>query len=703
MDSLEVSTDSHSGYVATVLQVLKSSMPKPADETAHATVMTRIDDSITALNGNPSGDGAGLAVLNSRFGMGASDDMFLQSGVQLLYSGLTLDKEVDLFPEELSKAVTNASREGMLHSMDSWVSKRLKLADEEMRSLLKAVSTMLSWGVTKDVHIPRQSVRGLGSDAFQTKGYTKTILPPSDTASRILFDELLDLLQVNDGTTISNIDIENILLLAFDNLVKSRDTTPGAFDREDWNQKIRLFSDIIYLGSKMSASVKENDCPFLGAQGATKIGEFIEVFWRLRQLKKEQLETTDPPPDSNELYALTGQQWNAANNRVTPLIHEVYDQIMCEMDAIITTKRQMGYNRQKRPRADLERNVDTSARKRRGALWNDAMRHLAISQDRLWSFVRQVSGVIGESVEGAVEIDDPDLSADQKQSKRVRSKLVEEAVKFQTSLAKSLIDALLKDSSLRFNASNGIDGALSVIDSNVRDAVRDLASGNSGVPFFSGNVALESLTRNGGNEMSLKEIVDQLRNIGEQVQEHALRMNTTSDAGNGSRASLEYLAAPRNSLMIRPKNELFAALRTSFDRFRVEARSHGLRHIYAYELIEGKDSMLCNAFAEVVARTMAHSRLFGGSSAQYVGFTPAKLNAQMLSTAIKKLILRAKEYTRSVASPPNFKAPKGREQYFEYDMPLITSSVPIVTGFRLPSGHARGWGVWPMQSIGPRG
>ena len=46
---------------------------------------------------------------------------------------------------------------------------------------------------------------------------------------------------------------------------------------------------------------------------------------------------------------------------------------------------------------------------RRDALWNDALREAAISNDRLYAFVRQLTGTISEPVDAVAVVDDSAL------------------------------------------------------------------------------------------------------------------------------------------------------------------------------------------------------------------------------------------------------------------------------------------------------
>ena len=93
----------------------------------------------------------------------------------------------------------------------------------------------------------------------------------------------------------------------------------------------------------------------------------------------------------------------------------------------------------------------------------------------------------------------------------------------------------------------------------------------------------------------------------------------------GPSASLEFLSAPRNSLLVRYKPEALAAIRRAFDFFQGEmARLGGhQRKVTAYELIEGRDEALCQEFAAFCGHMLVHSRMFSTSNAMYISAWPA--------------------------------------------------------------------------------
>ena len=44
-------------------------------------------------------------------------------------------------------------------------------------------------------------------------------------------------------------------------------------------------------------------------------------------------------------------------------------------------------------------------RERRGAIWEDALREMSISSDRLYNFLRTVSGTLHEDIQSVVEVE----------------------------------------------------------------------------------------------------------------------------------------------------------------------------------------------------------------------------------------------------------------------------------------------------------
>ena len=178
------------------------------------------------------------------------------------------------------------------------------------------------------------------------------------------------------------------------------------------------------------------------------------------------------------------------------------------------------------------------------------------------------------------------------------------------------------------------------------ERVNELASGTSGLGFLEASSQLRQyMESRRGSPMALKTLLGDLRGILDAHRTHALQALQASQ-DQSTRSSMEYLAEPKNSLVIRMKNETFAAVRTAYDLLRVELRGRGWNDLSiptAFHCIEGSDLGLCNQFAQLAAYQMAHGRTFSSSSAIYVSANGARMNVQMLRLALAKTVNRAHE------------------------------------------------------------
>ena len=236
-------------------------------------------------------------------------------------------------------------------------------------------------------------------------------------------------------------------------------------------------------------------------------------------------------------------------------------------------------------------------------------------------------------------------------------------------LVKNVFSSILREGGLSLGlGTSGADlGQFKVISSALRKQASDLTSRSSGDGFFTNAVQLEQLLAKGTGEISLSQLFEQLRQAGVELQQAALSANNSFDGIPDMGGSLEFLSAPRNSLVLRYKPEALAAMRQAYDSFQQEMKHHHwhvTRHITAYELVEGCSEELCTAFAAYCAHLLANARIFSSSLAPYVGVQPARANAAQLQISLHKLVRAACNYVMKV-SPPCFSLhSKGRKLYF---------------------------------------
>lgn len=324
---------------------------------------------------------------------------------------------------------------------------------------------------------------------------------------------------------------------------------------------------------------------------------------------------------------------------------------------------------------------DDAARVRREAVWNDAMREACISGDRLYAFARQFAGTISEQVDSICLIDEGMLVRQQQDNRAARQRLVDRASQEHMSLVRSVFAAVLKESGLTLGIdTNGDIGELKVVSNSLRKQANDLATGGSSSEgYFANSVRLENLLATGTGEMTLNDLFQRLGDAGKALQEAAL---SSQSVGSTVGTSLDFLSAPRNSLLLRWKPESLAAMRQAYDLFQREmVNLHGpsYRNISAYELIEGCDDALCSSFAQFCAHCLVHSRLYSSSTAMYVAAWPAAANATQLKVSLRRLINLACGYLRATATPA-FLSENGRANYFTcagsrqggFGLPMIT-------------------------------
>ena len=293
-----------------------------------------------------------------------------------------------------------------------------------------------------------------------------------------------------------------------------------------------------------------------------------------------------------------------------------------------------------------------TAETRRSGVWNEMLRDIAVSTDRLWTCVRTLSGLIGEDADSLLVTADEASAAAARDLQAQRKATAERVAAFQTKIVESLIASMTKESGLRLdtNAQDAQD-ALVVINADTAKQINDLASGESGRPFFEANVALRALTEKGtGGKHKLGEVVAQLNAVARELHT-ALDAELLSPQSAG--ASLAELSLPRNSYFVKLREDTTAAIRSAFDKFSVECAMKSIRPIRLWELVEGADHTLCTRFAEFVGHVLIQNRTSTGVSAMYASRQQLVLNATQAANSFQRLLNHAGHY-RSNYPTPNF-------------------------------------------------
>ena len=249
------------------------------------------------------------------------------------------------------------------------------------------------------------------------------------------------------------------------------------------------------------------------------------------------------------------------------------------------------------------------------------------------------------------------MEANHRMYREQRRDALRDSATFGQRIVDSVLSSVFKQSKLKVDLdltnarSSAAEAAASlvVVSDEGIERVNELASGTSGLGFLEASSQLRQyMESRRGSPVALKTLLGDLREILDAHRSHALRALQASQ-DQSTRSSMEYLAEPKNSLVIRLKNETFAAVRTAYDLLRVELRGRGWSDSSiptAFQCMEGPDASLCNQFAQLAAYQLSHGRTFSSSSAIYVGVNAARMNMQMLRTALAKMVNRVAENRR---------------------------------------------------------
>ena len=287
------------------------------------------------------------------------------------------------------------------------------------------------------------------------------------------------------------------------------------------------------------------------------------------------------------------------------------------------------------------------AHQRRDGLWTEFHRHLAIAQDRLWVFVRLLSGGIGGDVSEVITMAD---QASQQATKALQAQRVEVAKRvsdMQAKIVETVVGAMLKDSKLSLDKAASAD-ALVVVDEDSRKHARDLLSGASGRPHWEANVAATNLTK-GTAPMPLSTLLTSLAQVGDQMQRS---LDRTLAAPGLASASLAELSHPSNSFFVSMRPDAVAAIRTAHERLNAELAYHGAaRRLWLWELVEGGCTVLTTRFADFCGHILVQNRSSTGVSAMYVSQMAIATNAHQARVSLARLTKAAQIYGARVALP----------------------------------------------------
>lgn len=322
------------------------------------------------------------------------------------------------------------------------------------------------------------------------------------------------------------------------------------------------------------------------------------------------------------------------------------------------------------------------AEERRSGLWNEMLKDAALATDRLWIFIRTLSGLIGEDAESVLDSADDEAIRASKESDKKRKEIAETVSKFQAKLIETLIGGLVKESKIKFTTSEDAANSLVVVDAETSKQLDDLASGQSGRPFFEANVALRNLSDSGkGKPQKLSRLIDELSGVAKLLHNSLIEELGVGAGVAGS--TLSNLSKPANSYFVRLRDDTSAAIRAAYDRFIVEYElKAGGRRVSLWELIEGSDNLLSTRFAEFCGHLLVQNRLSTGVSAIYTNRYQAQMTATQAQVSLARLINQAAFYAARVPAPDwqNFEVHVARSAYF--------NAAPATTTWASGAGRA---------------
>ena len=300
-----------------------------------------------------------------------------------------------------------------------------------------------------------------------------------------------------------------------------------------------------------------------------------------------------------------------------------------------------------------------TAQARRDGLWTEMQRHLAISQDRLWIFIRLVSGGIGGDVNDVITMANEATLKATKALQDQRLEIAKRVSDTQSKIVETVVASMLKNSKMTMDYK---DENLAVIDGEARKDLKDLASGASGRPFFEANVALKNLTEKTVEAPALKDVLAGLASVGLQMQ---ITLEQSLAEPGAASASLVELSHPSNSYFVSMRPDAVAAIRSAHEMLNTELGVvGGHRRLALWELVEGGCQVLTHRFAELCGFLLVQTRTSTGVSAMYVSHQNIYTNASQARVALAKLVAAASAYIARVSSPafdaPDPQAERGR-------------------------------------------
>ena len=310
-----------------------------------------------------------------------------------------------------------------------------------------------------------------------------------------------------------------------------------------------------------------------------------------------------------------------------------------------------------------EKTLESATKERRDGVWNDALREVSVSGDRLYRFITILTGAIGESADSAISWEDEDLKQVSKDALARQKALSERVSRFQTKLVESVVSSTLKSSKLQLDMRKSSKNSqeLVVLSADTRDNIRQIADGEAGHGFFEAQVEFNDALGKYAKPMSIKDIVSDLQSVS-----RAFHDQIAASLAPSSGASYARIVEPRNSFMLHLKPDTMAAIQKAYDHISSEMKHCGGYHreIHLWEFVEGKDWTLVTRFAELVGLMLQNTRMRSGSFAAYVGMSQQIANGNNIRMQLQRLRAQACVYLVAQPNAPMWLHKNGRTWYF---------------------------------------
>lgn len=135
----------------------------------------------------------------------------------------------------------------------------------------------------------------------------------------------------------------------------------------------------------------------------------------------------------------------------------------------------------KRQLANVHGKTSTASQKRKG-LQEEFFRHLMISHDRLWVFVRTLSGFLGSDVNTVLTMADESAVKANKAFQEQKALIAKRVSDTQSKIVETVVANMMRESKLSLD--KDVNGQMVVINSETRARLDELSKGDSGRPFY---------------------------------------------------------------------------------------------------------------------------------------------------------------------------------------------------------------------------